>query len=194
MRNDIISLNMGDVIGNLAWPIAILIIIYWLRQEIKDLLRRLTNFKAAGVSVDAVPSKQSGERKYKQKSKELAKMVSEKEGVVKKLLQIQDETKKNKDYYEILYHFEKTYRLIFGSQLNILRILKNGPIADSLFQSIHRRTPLADVYSFNNYMNFLLNSYLIKKRPADNKYELTLLGFYFLQYLEKNKIPLNKSF
>jgi len=185
---------MGDVIGNLAWPIAILIIIYWLRQEIKDLLRRLTNFKAAGVSVDAVPSKQSGEKKYKQKSKELAKMVSEKEGVVKKLLQIQDETKKNKDYYEILYHFEKTYRLIFGSQLNILRILKNGPIADSLFQSIHRRTPLADVYSFNNYMNFLLNSYLIKKRPADNKYELTLLGFYFLQYLEKNKIPLNKSF
>ncbi len=87
-------------------------------------------------------------------------------------------------------HFETTYRLIFGSQLNILHALQSSPthtITRSLAEAIHRRSKYNDI-SFEDYMQFLINAVLIG-RNAQGEYYLTQLGYEFLTYLFQSGIP-----
>ena len=60
---------------------------------------------------------------------------SERENLVKTL-------KKDRDNILLLYHFERTYRLIFGSQLSLLKTIANNPegITRPIAEAYHRRT------------------------------------------------------
>ena len=112
---------------------------------------------------------------------------------------LKPETEK-KDQYLLFYYFEKVYRLIFGSQINImLEAEQNGQI--SLPRAImHYRASGWDQkgYDAGNYTSFLLNTGFLKytsgKIPEDCFYTLTPLGKSFLAYLRENNILLSKPF
>lgn len=88
------------------------------------------------------------------------------------------------------FHFERTYRLIFGSQLLLLKALKSSPtfsMGTPLLEAIHRRSKENDL-DFQSYIGFLENSTLIGFNPSENSYYLTILGNEFLDYLAQNGI------
>lgn len=91
-------------------------------------------------------------------------------------------------------HFEKTYRLIFGSQLRVLTLLKNNPqVSREQIEAIYNTTIHVGVYSLDLFIGFLENSQLIKKNN-DNTFSLNPLGSLFLDYLVANNMTLNKNF
>jgi hypothetical protein len=106
-----------------------------------------------------------------------------------------------KNQYLLFYHFEKIYRLIFGSQINILldAEMNQGKIDLPKTVLMYRISGWNEKgYDIGNYTSFLLNmgllNYTTGKMPKDCFYSLTPLGRSFLQYLRENNIPLNKPF
>lgn len=87
--------------------------------------------------------------------------------------------------------FERTYRLIFGSQLIILKNLYAIPahsMTEAVLQAIHRRSKYADI-PFTDYIGFLTSNLLIGKNEENNSYFLTQLGTEFINYLIQNAMP-----
>jgi len=102
---------------------------------------------------------------------------------------------RSRDSLLILYHFERTYRLIFGTQLTLLDIIlksNEGKISDALAQAMYIRTSWPGKYPFDSYMNFLKRSQLITHDPTTDFFSITDLGEAFLDYLTQNKISINK--
>lgn len=99
------------------------------------------------------------------------------------------------NHIKALFHFERTYRLIFGSQINILLMLeKNTKLSRAILEAVYGRTFWANTpYKFNEYMGFLVGNNLVNYDPSDDGYYLTELGRGFLQYLASNNIPLYKG-
>ncbi|MBU1088708.1 hypothetical protein KKA02_02415 [Patescibacteria group bacterium] len=110
---------------------------------------------------------------------------------------LNEELKKDRDGFFLLYHFERTYRLIFGSQLSLLNIISKmnkKEINNLLAQSWYNRTSWHGKYPFINYMNFLNTSQLTTYNSNTNTYSITKFGEAFLNYLNKYQIPQNKPF
>jgi hypothetical protein len=110
---------------------------------------------------------------------------------------LNEELARDRDSLFILYHFEKTYRLIFGTQLTLLDIISKSNeknISGVVAQAMYTRTLWPGKYSFENYMNFLKTSQLIIHNPTTDIFSITDLGEAFLNYLSRNQISLDKPF
>jgi len=106
-----------------------------------------------------------------------------------------------KNQYLLFYHFERVYRLIFGSQIRILLDAEQNGDRISLPKAImfYKDSGWNERgYDAGNYTLFLLNmglfTYQTGKMPEDCFYTLTPLGKLFLQYLRENGLFLNKPF
>lgn len=119
--------------------------------------------------------------------------LEQREGELKEMLNL---TVKTREDYEVLYHFEKTYRIIFNSQLQFVQYVQS--LKDSkvkfgqalLFYENNLNINAKKIISFNSFTSFLINSYLIKYQSTE--YILTPLGNLFVEYLKNNSIPLTK--
>ncbi len=95
-----------------------------------------------------------------------------------------------------LYFYEAYYRMIFGSQLEILQLIetKNGISIDKLVEIYNKTQWLKNGYQFSEYINFLLEkTEFISLNSERNVYILTKKGEGFIEYLRKLNIPLNKD-
>jgi hypothetical protein len=117
------------------------------------------------------------------------------------VITLEEKTKLNKelararDSLIILNHFEKTYRLIFGSQLYLLTSISNSgnkKIHAGIAETMYTKTSWPGRYPFKDYVNFLERSELVVYDPSTNTYAITALGQEFLSYLSRNNIPLIK--
>lgn len=138
--------------------------------------------------------KQQDEKETKSKLSEI-EVIAEKTG---EELRVE---KAEKNQYLLFYHFERVYRLIFGSQIRILLSAEQNSDQISLPLAImfYRDSGWNEKgYDAGNYTMFLLNmglfTYKSGKMPEDCFYILTLLGKSFLRYLRENDLPLNKPF
>jgi uncharacterized protein (UPF0335 family) len=124
---------------------------------------------------------------------EAPEIASELEEVKRQL----EATKNTADYYKMLFHFAKTHGYIFGSQINILRVLKqsnNYRAPKEFIRQLYLRSGWSgSTYSFENYMAFLSSSLFLGYDPKTNEYYLTNLGNLYLQYLDENNLP-NRPF
>lgn len=110
---------------------------------------------------------------------------------------LNEELARDRDSLIILNHFEKTYRMIFGTQLTLLDIISKSnekKISGVLAQAMYSRTFWPGKYPFESYMNFLKTSQLIIHNPTTDIFSITDLGEAFLSYLGQNQISLNKPF
>lgn len=117
-------------------------------------------------------------------------------------------TEQNQNYSEIINrlqterdnnlliaHFERTYRVIFGSQINILEVAESiGSVIESRALAIYNSTVWAGgIYSFEKFMEFLTSiSKLLEFNASEKTYTITPLGRLFLQYLRANGLPFSK--
>ena len=197
-------MSMADfiqIIKILAWPLTVLLIVQKFGKEIKDLINDIRISFSFGDKRIEVAHDKTEELKQKQvdvsDKSEIDKLKEEnkKHGDIEKsLLELQENTAKTKDAFFLGFHFEKTYRLIFGSQLTILNLMyQHGEITDALVQAIYRRTIWANGYPYDQYIGFLINSGLISQISTNQNYSILPIGRAFMDYLNSNNIPLNKQ-
>lgn len=137
-------------------------------------------------------NKQQGETESEDKLEKLEKLARDVGETLK------NETIKSNQYL-LVYHFERVYRLIFGSQLKVLldAELNDGKISLKRAVLIYRASGWSEKgYDVGNYTSFLLNmkllTYTSGKTPEDCYYTLTSIGHSFLQYLRDNRMSLYK--
>lgn len=95
--------------------------------------------------------------------------------------------------------FERTYRLIFGSQIKLLRSL-NATDSENTMESLagyygaikNKHPEFYKDYNLREYLGFLSESGLIKK--TDETYEITTLGSDFLSLLSIAKYTDEKAY
>lgn len=178
-------INYLAQVNNISWQIVFLIFIYTFREEIKHFVKNIKNISVNGTSVSANVEKEQKEQHDKV-------VLSKKEA--KNLADMLDNNKKTESTLKAQLHFERTYRLIFDSQLHILNIiLVSGSLSKTVAQAIHRRTLFSNSYPFKDYINFLMSAQLIHYEHKSDSYILTELGLYFIKYLENNSIAIRKT-
>lgn len=176
-------------------PFGVLFLIIWLfKKEIKTLIKKGgLKLSAPGISVETL--KQQTEKITTKEKKKLEILNSELETSKEreqKLHELQEYTVREKDTFFLGYHFEKTYRIIFPSQMVILNALKNfnGEIEAALANAIFRRTIWAQQFNLSHeqFIGFLVQSGLVEYRT--DKIKITPLGRTFMDYLINNNVPL----
>ncbi len=183
-----------EVLKIIIWPGIVLIVLKKFETEVKALIGRIQSVSAAGVTVNTA-NQQKEAIEDNEKIKNLAEEIKTQRDITTKLVELQENTKKSKDLFELLYHFEKSYRLIFGSQLDFLLILegKANSISREIAEALYRRTQWATTgYPFESYIGFLENSYFVNFNQRISIYEISPLGELFLGYLRQNNISLQK--
>lgn len=110
-----------------------------------------------------------------------------------KLVELQDATTKNKNDLFLLYHFERTYRVLFPSQMVILSIIyTHNEVTNALAEALHRRTIWATQYNmtYEQFMAFPFQSGLITLDSSTGKIALTPIGKMFWEYLKQENVSL----
>lgn len=95
----------------------------------------------------------------------------------------------------LLYHFERTYRLIFGQQIGWLQWLNMNEqqgITIGELRSAYSTNPLSTSYAFEKYIGFLETSLLVKYDGSVGRYHITFIGKSFLAYMATQQLPTNK--
>lgn len=178
-------------------PFGTLFLIFWVfKNEIKELIKNGgLKVTTPGLSLETL-NKQSGKIGVKEKKKiEIlnSELETSKERE-QKLKELQEYTAREKDTFFLGYHFEKTYRLIFPSQMLIISSMKSfqDEMSDDLARSIYRRTIWATQFNtpYEQFIGFLIQTGFVVYDQQSNKLMLTPLGKTFLEYLQNNNIPL----
>lgn len=184
-----------DVIKT-AIPFGTMFGVFWyFQKEIKELIKKGgLKVAAPGFSLETVQKQQ--ERLGPKEKKEIESLNLELETTKKaeqRLRELQEYTTREKDTFFLGYHLEKTYRLIFPSQMVILNILKiHNEVIDPLARALFQRTIWAQQFNvtYEQFMGFLVQSGLVNYDGTNTKFTLTPLGKTFLDYLSNNNIPL----
>lgn len=178
-------------------PFGAVFLIFWVfKKEIKTLIKNGgLKLAAPGFSLETIQKQQEELGTKEKKEIEALNSELEKSKKAEKILhELQEYTVRDKDTFFLGYHFEKTYRLIFPSQMVILNSMTNfnGEISDALAQALFRRTIWAQQFniSYDQFMGFLVQSGLVVYELSSNKFTLTPLGRTFWEYLVSNNIPL----
>lgn len=142
-----------------------------------------------------------GELDKQQNEKEDQQKLNEISSIVQKFGEQLNIETATKNQYLLFYHFERVYRLIFGSQLKILLDAEKngGRISLSSMIMYYRASGWNERgYDVGNYTVFLKNmemlTYTTGKMPEDCFYELTPVGRAYLNYLRENNISFEKPF
>lgn len=104
---------------------------------------------------------------------------------------------RNVAYSQTITAFETFYRLIFGSQLAVIRSLSKGPMNEDqllgLFQRAKKRFPkFYASYTYEEWRDFLINQGAILHDPERGVYELTTAGREFLIWMVNTGVSENK--
>jgi hypothetical protein len=104
-------------------------------------------------------------------------------------------------YSQVMYlimHFNKNYYNIYGSQLRILQRLNSSVYETkdtlrSFYDDAKSAYPkLYESYSYDSYLNFLLNNFLIIEEG--NSIKITILGKDFLKFIIESSLSFEKAF
>jgi hypothetical protein len=191
--------DIVEIIKALAWPLTVFSIVLIFKKEVKDLINDIKislsfGDKKIDLSHDKAEELKKGQGLVLEKDEveQLKEENKKHSDIEKRLLELQENTTKTKDAFFLGYHFERTYRLIFGSQLIILNLAyQHGAIFDPLAQSIYRRTTWANTYPYDQYIGFLISSGLIGQlNSTTNSYTILPIGKAFIEYLIVNNIQI----
>ena len=184
-----------DLIKTLL-PYGLMGFIFWyFRKELKNLINKgVLKVSAPGFSLET--ANQQKEKFSAKEKKEIKTLNDELENTKKAqqaLEQLQKDTVQARKTFFLGYHFEKTYRLIFPSQMAILVFMSNsnGEMQDLLAKTSFIRTIWAQNFGFTyeQFIGFLINSGLVAYNNDKTKLSLTPLGKTFLEYIKNENMP-----
>jgi len=208
-----------DFLKVTLWPIAFLIFVFLFRNNIAKFIENLI-IRVKGPGDTEITLEQQ-KKVQEQKSgiiqisqEELGKLSKQTEEIKKEYEDQLNKERKEKEGKEAFNNylidqlfikdlqidFERIYRLIFGSQIMLLRNLSSkgssGSTTNELlifFVMVQRIwSPAFQNWTFNLYLEFLLKNQLIQLIPPDS-YLITEKGKAFLIYITSLSYPENKS-
>lgn len=187
-----------EYIKTLSWPVVVLFMFLILLREIKNLINRINYIKWPGGP--EINTKQT------KPSKEIPKISEETENKkleeIKKSSQDKEELLNQVVILQIALHFERTYNLIFGSQIRLLENLrKYGSVGmkyedvAAYYQGVLVTYPYMVSYHLTQYLDFLVGAKLVEvTQQGDNRVvKIVPLGIDFLEYLEGLNYNKNKG-
>ncbi len=174
-----------------TWPGVFLIMIILFRGELSRLIERLkyVDFGNKRASFEQEEQK-SGSEDIERKAKELEKEISDAKSSSEK-----EKAKLNRELF-----FERTYVLIFRTQIELLRELRKFKIHGLFWNALFSKYNIILAnYNFGHFMNFLHGSGFITwertQNGLDTKVIITRLGEEFLDYIDsRNYNALTKTF
>ncbi|WP_131819618.1 hypothetical protein [Mycobacteroides abscessus] len=178
-----------DYISVLRWPLVVLVALVMLRPYLPKLVDRLRKASAGKASAEfAPPDQQIG-------AKEIESLNKDEENKQPAELATQEDVDEQAALHQILttaevkLAFKQIYNEIFGSQLAVVKRLKDyvaeGLTKDQLIDlyDSHVENANSPYPSFESFMQYAIDSILVLYDAKDKHYKLTNAGVYFLQYL-----------
>lgn len=206
-----------DFVRAIAWPLMIVGIAYWFREQIKELLPRIRRAGPTGIEVD--PAGQAGKQKAAEAETTVPGKLEEFPGIARtpaiqhveqKLLTEVSKLEETQDkkiallvrflaQLQIEVAFERMHNVIFGSQILGLRRLNESGSATideaREFFNEHAAQPFPELYSdysFEQWIGYLLAVGLIVQNG--NTIQITDLGRDFLIYLTAHRLTEQKPY
>lgn len=178
-----------------SFPILILLTILIFKKPLESIINNQLRAFIENLSIKLTKGDSTIEI-ARQNQVQQKNVTEKKETEIAKIAKIAAKPTTEKDQKDAVIFYEKTYRLIFNSQLKILNMLNttNPTLIVSEVYEIYKATiwNKSVIYSFQNYMGYLLASGLIDLDKKDNSYQITPTGKAFLKYLNENHMPLKK--
>ena len=212
VRNMIYLDSIIKLLEVLAWPTAAVVIVWILRYPILTFLGRWRRSDGWGDGgTEPTPKGQEGPV-GPSAEEQLAKAEADPLPAVRALVEIlrrqldDAESKLSIDRETALLralarsnlreHFERTYRIIWGSQIRALQALNSVIKSDQgflkqFYQSAADRYPTVyETYSFEDWLRFLEGQALVRR--DGEMAEITIEGQTFLTYLVEMRMPFDK--
>lgn len=197
-----------DLLKQIAWPVAAVVIASLFRGELRALLPKLRRVGPSGLEFDveqqqlrAAVVTAPGELKELPGLSRTPAMANVERVLHERLRQSKQEDREAllvrllaQSHLET--YFEQTYRLIFGSQITALKILNQGIKASEANAREHFETlkglypEVYKHYGYEQWLGFLLWRELVMR--SDDTFQITDLGRDFLFYLTAKGLPENK--
>ncbi|MDO8650015.1 MAG: hypothetical protein Q7K33_01765 [Candidatus Berkelbacteria bacterium] len=181
-----------------AWPATTLIVTNNFAPEVRGVINRITQIKAGGAEVKLKEVADQDSARIEAESTlpdNTTSVIAELENTRTELQRQSEDASRDAALHRVLYHFEKTNRVIFGSQLQLLLNLQSTPgkkMHTEALRRYHAATVWGSTYPFESYIGFLETSELLKYSTSDDSYQITELGEAFIRYLKENNVPLYK--
>lgn len=200
-----------DVIKQLVWPLVVITLVYWFRSEIRVLIPKLKRAGPEGVEFESTERQQAASVSPPGELKQLPGIsrtpaIERVERVLRANINQQyPHATEREDHLtrflaeaHLVAHFERTYRIIFGSQIDGLKILnQRGDVPENeareFFQQVQQKYPeVYRTYGYDDWLGFLLRRDLIERRNGN--IVLTDIGRDFLLYMTTCGLFENKPF
>lgn len=197
-----------EYIKVIIYPVIISGFLFYFRDRIGGLIDRIKSIKGPGGTEvdleDQIKSQQKGINAEQinlhlkqQISDEIKKEVKgEYEEKIKKMGESEQQLKTVLTYTQIYLDFERIYRVIFGTQIELLKRLRaNSSLGEAKTDSIfffvlnQKIYPILSSWNFELYINFLLDNDLVSFQNQNDYYFITDKGRAFLVYIEYLNFP-----
>jgi hypothetical protein len=191
-----------EYLDTLAWPIVVLalmlVFLSWFRPQIAELISKITRLRGpGGTGVDVTPSQPTTSTESPPAPPELLAAMAEMQREREQLEASAESLRQSASLYGLYWLYEKTYRLIFGSQITLLQQLNLAGAAGADFQlvstfhsqhltAVRSHYPGYD-YPAASYINFLQGLDLVQERTG--RYYITDVGRGFLQWMVLEAVP-----
>ncbi len=159
-----------------------------LQGEIKAVLSRggwkLSGPGGLSIEQQFLVKDSNSQKKVEDINKELK--GSQEKSLEEKNASLENEKRK----FFMWYHFEKTYRIIFASQIELLeRVNNEGSVSLHEAELSYSKTIWSKLSNsdFNRYIGFLKYSGLLEDKDK-NTLKITPVGILFLKYIHNNKL------
>lgn len=211
-----------NFISSISWPIVSIIIINYFRKPISRFLKKIRKVTYGEASIERQTKKQKDEKskidiltkgndftyidetlnKFSEKSKEFALQIIENETKISEVEDFQQKAERILKYSQLLIivkSAERIYQLIYGSQIRLLQKLnysseKSKNIKYFYDNAVNYFPETYQNYSFDNYLDFLVNQGLILYDREIDLISITEVGTDFLRYLVESNSSLDKLY
>lgn len=207
---------MIEILKIAVWPIAVVACFVfaciYFRRQVAVLLDRLTSVGKDGLKVPPPTGQTSQEIDKVRQAYDLveaftAPVIHEREVAIRKELKEKGLDDTNQAVSFLIHHlaiaklintFERLYRIIFGSQIFLLKIanenrtgLHDQFVKDHFVQACQMFSSVYDRWTVETYIQFLLNEQLMVK--DGEFFRITNLGIHFLEWVASVGAPERKG-
>ncbi|HLA55651.1 MAG TPA: hypothetical protein VK623_06105 [Flavobacterium sp.] len=211
-----------NFLADISWPVLIMLIVIFFEEQIRYLIKNTKKVNVGGGSIEIQNSQQTQTeattldaeildiesndelyeylREFTESSQEIVKASILRDSKI--VIETGENFNRLLTYSMLLYfekHFQNVYRLIYGSQIEILYKIdgNDNETKDSLkyiYENAVAKSPNSYAeYSYGQYLQFM-ESYALIYIAENNNVKITDQGRDFLTFIERVNLPKTKSF
>lgn len=213
-----------DFISSIFWPLITIIIFFFLKEPIKNLINNIKKIGYGGTALETNLSNNQKEdssifellgdgndvsyidnalNKFSEVSLEQADQIIENETKISEVEGYQNKYERLYKYSKLLVlikSFEKVYDSIYGSQIRFIQRLNHTSVESKTslklyYDNAKNSYPEAyKVYKYEDYLNYLKISGLINMEENNENIQITFFGKDFLRYLLEANLSVEKPY